>query len=336
MIMEYSEKVFRIEDAREKNGDKIRHDSHMTQHERAIENLRDGNNSNPKEEVLVLQDEIKDFGGRVTLVVPFAHEVIVIKDGEMLETLTGGKHVLNDVEPPKKTLFGTKKFISEPHDYQVFYVNNNVTLLCKWGTPNQMKIFDPFLKIPVSVGAFGTFDISVLNSRKFMLKLVGNVEGLTTEGLRKFFADKLVMRVKDVLANAMVTSGINFYELPTKLVAISEAILASIRNIFEDYGVEIVNFSINHIQIPESDTRALEDIIKKKRILEMQDKSFKSEDEARQEAYKLHADTVVKLAENNLILSSITQVHNGLINISNSHASPDLNVITCGSVLNSY
>ena len=44
MIMEYSEKVFRIEDAREKNGDKIRHDSHMTQHERAIENLRDGNN----------------------------------------------------------------------------------------------------------------------------------------------------------------------------------------------------------------------------------------------------------------------------------------------------
>ena len=80
-------------------------------------------------------------------------------------------------------------------------------------------------------------------------------------------------------------------------MAISEAILASIRNIFEDYGVEIVNFSINHIQIPESDTRALEDIIKKKRILEMQDKSFKSEDEARQEAYKLHADTVVKLAE---------------------------------------
>ena len=189
----------------------------------------------------------------------------VIKDGQMLETLTGGKHILNDVEPPKKTLFGTKKFISEPHDYQVFYVNNNVTLLCKWGTPNQIKIFDPFLKVPVNVGAFGTFDISVLNSRKFMLKLVGNVDGITTEGLRRFFADKLVMRVKDVLANAMVVSEINFYELPTKLVAISETILNSIRNIFEDYGVEIVNFSINHIQIPDSDTRTLEEIIKKKR-----------------------------------------------------------------------
>ena len=29
----------------------------------------------------------------------------------------------------------------------------------------------------------------------------------------------------------------------------------------------------------------------------MQDKSFKSEEEARQESYKLHADTVIKLAE---------------------------------------
>jgi membrane protease subunit (stomatin/prohibitin family) len=179
----------------------------------------------------------------------------------------------------------------------VFYINSEVTLLCKWGTPNTFKIIDPFLKVPVNVGAHGSFDVHVTNSRKFMLKMVGDKQGLTTEGLRRFFADKMVMRVKDVLANAMVTTGINAYELPTKLVAISEAIISSVEHIFDDYGVEIKNFSINDIHIPSEDTRVLEDIIKKKRILEMQDKSFKSEEEKQRQNAQFNADMTVKLAE---------------------------------------
>jgi hypothetical protein len=57
------------------------------------------------EEILVTEDKLVDYDGKVTLVVPFAHQVLVIKDGEMLETFSGGKHLITDVKVSKVGLF---------------------------------------------------------------------------------------------------------------------------------------------------------------------------------------------------------------------------------------
>lgn len=248
-------------------------------------------------EQLVWQSKIQQCVGETEVIVPFSHEVVFIKDGEMLDTMGPGKHTLNVPQTTRGFLGLGKKIVSEPFKCQVFFVNKTVTLVIPWGTPNQLKLMDPFLEYPVSLGAHGSFDISISNSRKFVSKVVGNTIGLTTVGLQEFFADKMVMRVKDILANAMVTSKINFYELGTRLVVISDAIRDSVRKIFDDYGVEITAFSINDIKIPDSDLRELEAIMKKKKLLELKETSFSKERENAQDAAKMFVDASVRIAE---------------------------------------
>ncbi len=248
-------------------------------------------------EQLVWQSKIQQCVGETEVIVPFSHEVVFIKDGEMLDTMGPGKHTLNVPQTTRGFLGFGKKIVSEPFKCQVFFVNKTVTLVIPWGTPNQLKLMDPFLEYPVSLGAHGSFDISISNSRKFVSKVVGNTIGLTTVGLQEFFADKMIMRVKDILANAMVTSKINFYELGTRLVVISDAIRDSVRKIFDDYGVEITAFSINDIKIPDSDLRELEAIMKKKKLLELKETSFSKERENAQDAAKMFVDASVRIAE---------------------------------------
>jgi len=248
-------------------------------------------------EQLVWQSKIQQCVGETEVIVPFSHEVVFIKDGEMLDTMGPGKHTLNVPQTTRGFLGLGKKIVSEPFKCQVFFVNKTVTLVIPWGTPNQLKLMDPFLEYPVSLGAHGSFDISISNSRKFVSKVVGNTIGLTTVGLQEFFADKMIMRVKDILANAMVTSKINFYELGTRLVVISDAIRDSVRKIFDDYGVEITAFSINDIKIPDSDLRELEAIMKKKKLLELKETSFTKERENAQDAAKMFVDASVRIAE---------------------------------------
>ncbi|MGN0771514.1 MAG: SPFH domain-containing protein [Christensenellales bacterium] len=248
-------------------------------------------------EQLVWQSQIQQCIGETEVIVPFSHEVIFIKDGEMLDTMMPGKHTLNVPTVTKGFLGIGKKIVSEPFKCQVFFVNKTVTLVVPWGTPNQMKLMDPFLEYPVSVGAHGSFDITISNSRKFVSKVVGNTAGVTTEGLQRFFADKMIMRVKDVIANAMVTSKINFYELNTRLLTICDVILDSVRKMFDDYGVEITAFTLNEVKIPDSDLRELESILKQKKLLGLKETSFSKERAAKQETTKMIVDASVRLAE---------------------------------------
>lgn len=245
--------------------------------------------------VTVWQHTFRECVGETEVLVPFSHEVIFIKDGEMLETMTGGKHVIN-VPEIKRGLFSSK-IVSEPFKSQIFYVNKSVPIQIRWGTQNPMKLIDPFLKYPISVGASGIFEITVLNSRKFLMKMVGNTQGITVDGISAFFAEKMDVRIKDVFANAIITSGINCYELNARQLEICEAIKATVKNMFLDYGIEISDFTINAIKIPESDTRQLEEIMKRKRLLEMQDSSYKQEREKQSQSLKFMTDAAVKLAE---------------------------------------
>lgn len=248
-------------------------------------------------EVIVWQSQIDRCIGETEVIVPFSHEVVFIKDGQMLDTMLPGKHSHNVPVVSRGFLGIGKKIVGEPFKCQAFFVNKTVTLVVPWGTPSQMKVKDPFADYIVNVGMHGSFDINISNSRKFVSKVVGNTAGITTTGLQKFFADKMLVKIKDIVANAMQRSKISYFEINSNLDIICQTILDSIRNMFDDYGVEITAFALNDVKLADSDIRELESILKQKRLLELKDSSFSKERASKQEAAKMYVDATVKLAE---------------------------------------
>ena len=195
--------------------------------------------------------------------VPHTHNVIFLKGGAMLDSLLPGAH--RPIEKEKKGIFQRKKI--EQYYTKYAYVNVTSTLSILWGTPNKMDLFDPMLNIPVTLGMNGSFVIRINNARKFIEKLGGINKSYTTSHLQSFFKDIMLTYIKDSLANVMIKEKITYYEIWTEMRRITLGIKFDLVPKFSDYGVELCEFNIADIYIPEDVKKLVEKAYKEKYIL---------------------------------------------------------------------
>lgn len=236
-----------------------------------------------------------DCIGETEVVVPESRECILYKDGQMLETLQPGKHTVN--VPEYKGVGPFRKIVSEPFECKAYFVKKGGMKRVDWGTPNRMKIIDPFCQYPISIGLHGSFNVTINNSRKFVAKLVGDNESFDTERLMDELSFAFVSEVKGLLANAMKSNGIGSYDIDANLPVLSREIGNYVRNMFDEYGVYVDKFVIAAAYIPDEERAELEQLMKKRRLLEMQqDNVFTTEKAARMEEYRQQADTAYRFA----------------------------------------
>lgn len=73
----------------------------------------------------------------------------------------------------------------------------------KWGTDSKVQYIEPTYKFPLSIGASGEMTLSVENSRKLLVKLVGTERVLDRNQLTAFFRVFLMTRVKTYIAQRL-------------------------------------------------------------------------------------------------------------------------------------
>lgn len=227
-------------------------------------------------EVLVWKT-YQNFGADTEAIVPFSHEAVFVKDGQIIETLEPGRHVLNE----KKGGFWSNIFKKkqDQFDCAIYYINKTAELTIPWGTSTPIDLFDAILEIPVKVGASGELTIKVNNPRKLLSKVVGNSVGATVDTIADFFRTKVTLYMKDALAEAMITNKVSFYEISTRLVMLSRAVEAVLRPEFDNYGVEITSFSIVNVVIPENIKKEMEEVYLAKKKMSVLETSYKDEKE---------------------------------------------------------
>ena len=166
-----------------------------------------------------------------------------------------------------------------------------------WGTPSRMKIIDPFCQYPISMGLNGSFNVTINNSRKFVAKLVGDNDSFNTDKLLDELSFAFVGEVKGLLASAMKNQGIGSYDIDANLPVLNREIGKYVRDMFDEYGVYVDRFVIASVFIPESERAELEQLMKKRKLLEMQnDGLFVAERNARQAEFQQQADTAYRFA----------------------------------------
>ena len=116
-----------------------------------------------------------------------------------------------------------------------------------------IPVQDAIYKIILPVTANGQFAVRVADSKTMLVNIVGTLHQFDQTTLKKYFKGVLLTNIKDYIAAQFVKNRVSFLEIHSHLREISEGIADSLRAEFQQYGITLVNFNVNHITPPEND-----------------------------------------------------------------------------------
>lgn len=204
--------------------------------------------------VLIWKCMEEDFNNNSQLIVAEGEEALFMKDGVVVQTFLAGKYTLNTANYP--FLGNLRKKLSggvSPFGCKIFFVSKAHALELYWGTDPAMQLDDPRFGI-VTVGALGSYSIQIADSKKFLVKLVGNnVSHFTAEQINVFFRSAFTGRIKTSIASYLRQNNMSVLELVTDYEEIANRLKPELNDTLEEYGVKLVNFYISGVNIPEDD-----------------------------------------------------------------------------------
>lgn len=202
-------------------------------------------------DVLVYKYPRSDFSTLSQLIVRESQEVILYKDGRMLDAFLPGKYTLHTGNIPLLSKLINLPFGgNSPFKCDVFFVNKTIAMDYKWGTKTQTRVMDMHYQLMLDIGASGVVGIKVRNPYELMMKIVGTQSELRAESCLQFFRENISAKVKEYLGKVMRKPEMDFLLLETCLSDFSEAVKNQLNELFLDIGVELYNFVISSIQVP--------------------------------------------------------------------------------------
>ncbi|MCR5617921.1 MAG: SPFH domain-containing protein [Clostridiales bacterium] len=213
-------------------------------------------------DVLAHKHPNEDFTIGSQLIVHESQEALFFKDGKALDLFTSGRHTLVTNNIPlvrdlmKLGTGGINVFHAE-----VYFINMVVQMGIRWGTDSKVRLFDPASGLHIEIGASGSFNIKVSDSRKLVIKLVGTTEGLLQsdvagDGLSYgtgMFRALIVNRVKSDLARVIKEANLNILEIDAYLDVLSERLKNDINVTLDEYGLVMPEFYVTSIATPDDD-----------------------------------------------------------------------------------
>lgn len=202
----------------------------------------------------IWKHQCEDFNTTTQLIVHESQEAIFFMNGQALDLFGPGRYTLETQNTPL-----LRKFINiptgceTPFHCEVYFINKTEQMAIKWGTDSKVQYVEPTYKFPLSIGASGEMALSVEDSRKLLVKLVGTERVLDRNQLTTFFRAFLMTRVKTYIAQEMKASAINIFEIDESLEVFSKGIQTRLLGDFEAYGVTLNRFFVTTIVKPDGD-----------------------------------------------------------------------------------
>lgn len=239
----------------------------------------------------------EDFNNLTQLIVHESQEAIFFLNGQALDLFGPGRYTLETQNIPKIGKFLNRATGGEtPFHCEVYFINKTVQMALKWGTDSKMRYIDPESGLPLELGASGSMNLMVDDSRKLLVKLVGTMQGIAwdadtlgfTKSLQSCFRPLISMAVKSNLTAAIKARSFDIFEIDEHLSELSDVLHEKIRPGFEEYGLTIPQFYLTTVVLPEDDPnfRRLRDL----HTISLQSRTIRAEAQIRAEKAKAEAD----------------------------------------------
>ena len=207
-------------------------------------------------DILVSKSYIQDINAKSQLIVNESQEALFYKDGQALDLFLSGRHSLDtDNLPFFKKLFSKIFNKNTPFDCYVFFINKVMALDILWGTDSPIVVNDPQVNMQIHVGANGQTGIRVVDSRKFVIKVVGQLEEYSVMTVKRAIKGAMMMSIKNCIARTIIKNQVSILEIAANLREISEMIRLELNQDLADMGLEAVHFYVNNISAHPDDLK---------------------------------------------------------------------------------
>ncbi|MBQ8559448.1 MAG: SPFH domain-containing protein [Tyzzerella sp.] len=209
-------------------------------------------------DLLVWKHPQEDFNTTSQLIVDPTHEALLVLNGNAADLFGEGRHTLTTANIPF-----LRKIIEIPtggktaFPCKVYFINKVHQMDLLWGTKDAIPLEDPLYDIFLHVMIHGSLSYSIVDSRKFLLKLAGLRDSFTPEMLVQKFRGIVAKHVKDCVSKIMINGKLSYFMISANLMEISDVLQERLAEIFEDYGIGIEFFNVESISVPKTDYDAV-------------------------------------------------------------------------------
>ena len=205
-------------------------------------------------DVLVWKHPVEDFNNNTVLIVHESQEAVFFLNG-VGRVYGAGRHVLN----PETVDYNFSTGLQKAYHAEVYFVNKTVQMNMKWGTADRVKFREPKYGAFLDLGAAGTISVQVSDSKKLINKLIGTTSGAKweasneAESLSTYFKPLISTVVTSSVPSIITERKINILDLDMSKRELSSALQATLSDELAEYGLNVAQFLVMVISLPEND-----------------------------------------------------------------------------------
>ncbi len=156
------------------------------------------------------------------LIVQEGQVALFVREGMVTDVFYPGTHTLaTDNIPILKKLINLPFGGMTPFSAEIYFINTTVKLDINWGTMEPIQLIDPKYHVKLRIRAFGQMGLRILDAATFFKEVIGGMQKddiVKIDKVKEYYRGILVVKVKSVIADAIITNKISALEITTKLL----------------------------------------------------------------------------------------------------------------------
>ena len=198
----------------------------------------------------------EDFNEGSKVIVGEQEIALFYKNGIVEEAFSGGEYSLSTNNYPflsriRNSLSGGVS----AYNCRIIYVNKTHQLDNKWGTDGPIQVVDKIYDLPVDIVARGSYTIQIEDAKKFYLKFAGTTaDALEAKDIADNMHGPINQKIKSTIGKIVSELQTEIIGINACLEEISEMMHTPMEGVFKEYGVRMVNFYIEALEIVEDES----------------------------------------------------------------------------------
>jgi membrane protease subunit (stomatin/prohibitin family) len=203
----------------------------------------------PEEGILAyrypMRDQEIENGGRLT--VTESQMAVFVNEGRLADVFGPGLHTLTTRNLPLLTdLLNWDKEFNSPFRSEVYFFSTRLEIDQKWGTATPITIRDKEFGA-VRLRCYGIYSYRIADPRKFFTQISGTRASYFVGDLEGQLRNTIVARMSEIFAS----SDVSFLDMTAKQGVLGEKIIEQIKPAFAALGLELDQFVVENISLPD-------------------------------------------------------------------------------------
>src|SRR5579862_5672277 len=184
-------------------------------------------------------------GGQLT--VRESQAAVFVNEGRIADVFGPGLYTLStQVLPLLTNLMNWDKAFKAPFKSDVYFFSTRLQTDQRWGTATPITIRDKEFGA-VRIRAYGIYAFHIANPKVFYQKISGTAASYGVPELEGQLRNTIIGKMTDTFGSA----SINFIDMAGSQQQLGAALLEGLKPVFADLGLQLDNFVVENISLPE-------------------------------------------------------------------------------------